>query len=101
MIFSYGDDCDVHSDIMDNDTGSDNEHMEISIYQASHPETPIHEFLTLQYSVDDLISMLLGPSDRFLICTKCPTDIRVSVTYLIDLDKLQHPDDAKRDKFWK
>ena len=98
---SYGDNCDVHSDIMDNDTGSDDERMEISIYQASHPETPIYEFPTLQYSVDDLISMLLDPSDKSLICTKRPTDIRVSATYLIDLDKLKHPDDAKRDNFGK
>ena len=37
---TYGDDCDVHSDIIDNDTDSDDERMEIGVYQASHPETP-------------------------------------------------------------
>ena len=84
------------------DSGSDDDvSKEIRAYQTSHPETPIYEFPTQQYSVDDLISMLLDQQDKSLICTKRPTDIKFSGTFLIDLDSLQHPDDAKRDNFGK
>lgn len=45
--------------------------------------------------------MLLDPGDASLICKQRPTDIKQSSTFVIDLDKLEHPDDAKRDNFGK
>ena len=43
--------------------------------------------------------MLLDPGDKTLICQERPVDIHSSATFRIDLDKLEHPDDAKRDNF--
>jgi len=54
-----------------------------------------------QYSVEKIISMMLEPCAKSLICSERPTDIHSSATFVIDLEKLQHPDDAKRDNFGK
>ena len=70
-------------------------------YNPTNPNTPIYERPISQYSIEDLVSMLLDPCDKSLICTERPTDIRCSATFLINLDSLKHPDDVKQDNFGK
>lgn len=48
---------------------------------------------TTQYGVEKIINMLLDPGDPALICKARPTNIQQSATFVIDLDKLEHPDD--------
>jgi hypothetical protein len=43
------------------------------------------------------LSILLNPSDK--ICSERPTNITQSSTYVIDVSKLNHPDDVKQDNF--
>ena len=69
--------------------------------QPSDPNAPVFKVPKSQYSAEKIITMLLDPGDEALICTKCPTNICKSSTFKIDLDKLQHPDDAKKDNFEK
>ena len=66
--------------------------------ERSYTNTPIYEVPTSGYSVEKLASMLLDPN-KSNICLERPTDIRSSATYIIDLERLKHPDDAKRDNF--
>lgn len=42
---------------------------------------------------------MLLDADKSRICQERPVDIRSSATYLINLDRLKHPDDAKQDNF--
>jgi len=63
--------------------------------------TPVFDVPISQYSVEKIISMMLEPCAKSLICSERPTDIHSSATFVIDLEKLQHPDDAKRDNFGK
>ena len=35
------------------------------------------------------------------ICKECPTGINHSATFVVDLNKLKHPDDIKKDEFGK
>ena len=58
--------------------------------------TPVFHIPISQYSVEKIISMMLEPCAKSLICNERPTDIRSSATFVIDLEKLQHPDDAKK-----
>ena len=47
------------------------------------------------------LSRNLSPEDKSLICKERHTDIHSSETYVIDLNQLHDPDDAKRDVFGK
>jgi hypothetical protein len=66
-----------------------------------NPNTPIFDIPKASYSVEKIIDMLLDPGDQSLICKERPIDIQRSSTFIIDLDTLEHPDDAKHDKFGK
>ena len=35
------------------------------------------------------------------ICKECPRQIVQSSTFVVDMDKLKHPDDVKKDEFGK
>ena len=70
-------------------------------YKPTNPKTPIYEYSISQYTVEDLVLMLLDPCDKSRICTERPTDIRCIATFLINLDSLKHPDDVKHDNFGK
>ena len=54
------------------------------------------------YSVEDIVKLLLHPDLRY-ITTKVPTSISESVSFLIDLDKLDNKDDVLSDDMgvWK
>ena len=67
---------------------------------ALNPNTPVYDIPKAQYSAEVVISMLLDPDDA-KICSERPTDITHCSTFVIDLDKLEHPDDAKKDNFGK
>lgn len=69
--------------------------------QPSNPNTPLFDIPKTQYTVEKIINMLLDPGNPDLVCKERPTDIKQSSTFVIDLDKLQHPDDAKHDNFGK
>lgn len=63
------------------------------------PSTPVYEIPSGTYTAEQIISVLLDPIDESKVCCKRPTDIRGSATFVIDLDKLEHPDDARKDNF--
>jgi len=55
-----------------------------------------------KYSEEQLLKILLDPKvDPHCICTLWPVDITSSATFLIDITKLKHPDDVKKDNFGK
>jgi len=61
-------------------------------YEKPHPK----------YSEEQLLKILLDPKvDPHRICTLWPVDITSSATFLIDITKLKHPDDVKKDNFGK
>ena len=69
--------------------------------EISNPNAPLFDIPKTQYTIEKIINMLLDPSDKSLICKERPIDIKKSSTFVIDLDQLEHPDDAKRDNFGK
>jgi len=66
----------------------------------SNPDCPVYDLPSSQYSAEKILSMLLDP-DELKVCSQLPTSITGSATFVIDLDKMVHPDDAKEDKFGK
>lgn len=66
----------------------------------SNSNVPIYDIPKAQYSAETVISMLLDPDDT-KICSERPTTITQSSTFVINLDSLEHPDDAKKDNFGK
>ena len=65
-----------------------------------NPNAPVYDIPKVQYSAEMVIRMLLDP-DMAKICSERPTNITHSSAFVIDLDKLEHPDDAKKDNFGK
>ena len=65
-----------------------------------NPDCPVYDVPSGQYSVESILSMLLEP-DESKVCSQRPTNITGSSTFILDLDKLAHPDDAKKDNFGK
>ena len=67
-------------------------------------EDPIYETPPPKYAAEGILKTLLDP---FLptskVCSVRPTNIVKSSTYVIDISKLEHPDDVKNDNFgtWK
>ena len=64
---------------------------------------PIYEIPTSRpYTAEEILELLFCPTikeDR--ICKECPTGITHSATFIVDLNKLRHPDDIKKDEFGK
>lgn len=57
-----------------------------------------------KYSAERILKILLDPSlPTSKVCSVRPTNIFKSSTYVIDISKLEHPDDDKNDNFgtWK
>ena len=65
-----------------------------------NPDCPVYDVPSSQYSVEKILNMLLDP-DESKVCSQRPTGTIGSATFVIDLDKLAHPDDAKKDNFGK
>ena len=79
---------------------------EISSESSPEPEcslnlnAPVYDVPKAQYSAEMVIHMLLDPN-KAKICSERPTNITHSSTFVIDLEKLEHLDDAKKDNFGK
>ena len=51
-----------------------------------------------QYTGEEILRILF---DQDKICRECPRQITKSCTFVIDLNKLKHPDNIKKDEFGK
>ena len=75
------------------------ENLHTIIYRSG---APIYEIPKDTYSGEEILKILFNPEisvDK--ICQKCPRQITKSCTFVIDLNKLKHPDDIKKDEFGK
>ena len=53
-----------------------------------------------QYAAEEMLKIILNPNlSSSKICSVRPISIKKSATYIIDITKLRHPDDAKKDNF--
>lgn len=53
-----------------------------------------------KYPAERIIKILLDPlMDPSLVCKKCPMNVEGSSSFVIDLDKLDDPDDIKKDNY--
>ena len=63
---------------------------------------PIYEVPPNKYSAERILKILLDPKiSASVICTVRPADITKSATYVVNIHKLEHPDDIKNDNFRK
>ena len=63
---------------------------------------PLYEVPPSKYSAERILKILLDPSiSQSKICTIRPVDITKSSTYVVAINKLEHPDDIKNDNFGK
>lgn len=65
---------------------------------------PVYETPPPKYSAETILKILLDPSlPATKVCSVRPTNIVKSCSYVIDISKLEHPDDVKSDNFgtWK
>lgn len=52
------------------------------------------------YSGEKVLKILLDPQlSPNRVCGSCPSNVTQSATFIIDLDRLKHPDDVKKDEF--
>ena len=64
----------------------------------------MYEIPTPKYTTERILHILLDPNiPKDKICQARPIHIDKSATYVVDITKLQHPDDIKNDNFgiWK
>lgn len=57
-----------------------------------------------KYSAETILKILLDPEiDRSRICNMWPVAVHSSTTFVVDVTKLKHPDDVRKDFFgrWK
>ena len=63
---------------------------------------PIFEKPPPKYSAQQIMHILLDPSiDERRIATRRPLDAPSSSTFVVDISKLSHPDDIKKDMYGK
>lgn len=65
---------------------------------------PIYEVPTPKYPAERILKILLDPKlPASKICVTRPVNVTKSATYVVNVNKLQHPDDVKNDNFgsWK
>lgn len=65
---------------------------------------PIYEIPPPKYTAERILKILLDPSlPTSKVCSVRPTNVVKSSTYVVDITKLEHPDDVKYDNFgtWK
>ena len=74
----------------------------INIY-VCRSGAPIYEIPSNQpYTGENILEILFCPTiNQDHICKECPTGITCSATFIVDLNKLRHPDDIKKDEFGK
>ena len=61
---------------------------------------PVYERPPPKYSAERVVKILLDPHlASTKICHSRPTEITESCTYVVDVDKLEKPDDIKNDNF--
>ena len=72
----------------------------MSVCHSGCDDEPIYEKPPQKYSADRVLKILLDkliPSDK--ICSKRPTHVVGSSSYVIDISKLSHPVDVKKYNF--
>ena len=53
-----------------------------------------------KYAAEHIIRILLDPHlDVSKVCSHRPTNVSVRSTFIVDISKLEHPDDVKNDNF--
>lgn len=62
---------------------------------------PIFERPPPKYSACKIMQILLNPIDNQRIACKRPLEANGSCTYIVDVTKLAHPDDIKKDMYGK
>ena len=63
---------------------------------------PIYEYPVGSYSGEHILNILLNTQiEKERVCTKRPSGITQSSTFVVDLNCLQHPDDIKKDELGK
>ncbi len=61
---------------------------------------PVYETPPSSYSAERILRILLDPTiDQEKVCKQKPTTVTKSSTYVVDITRLQHPDDIKKDSF--
>ena len=61
---------------------------------------PVYEIPPAKYSAEKILKILCDPSiSSSKICTTMPVQVTTSGTYVVDVTKLSHPDDVKKDIF--
>lgn len=69
-------------------------------FEDEPKDEPVYERPPSKYSAEGLLKILLDesiPANK--ICQKRPTHINRSAAYIVDISKLDHPDDVKKDNF--
>ena len=62
---------------------------------------PVYEIPYDSYMAERILEILLSPIEEEKICDQQPMGINTSVTFVVDLNSLKHPDDIKKDEFGK
>lgn len=61
---------------------------------------PVYEIPPAKYSAERILKILCDPAiSSSKICTTLPIQVTTSGTYVVDVTKLSHPDDVKKDLF--
>lgn len=56
----------------------------------------------MKYSAETILKILLSPSiDKNKVCSVWPIEVESSSTFVVDITKLKHPDDVRKDFFGK
>ena len=64
----------------------------------------MYEIPPPKYAAEGILKILLDPAlPASKVCSVRPTNVVKSATYIVDIGKLEHPDDVKNDNFgtWK
>ena len=104
--FLHRDTIDLCDSLSDTEELSDLDDSDLSVNTPQQSGTPSDTCCPIfhkppsQYSIGQLIEMLLNPSLKpSQVCTKRPTNIKESATYVIDVQSLEHVKDALHDNF--
>ena len=66
------------------------------------PLQPVFETPPTAYTAEGILRILLDPQlKQCRICQERPTSVTRSATFVVDVTKLHHPDDIKKDTFGK
>ena len=56
----------------------------------------------LKYSAEEILKLLLNPKlDTSRVCCNWPVKVQCTASFVVDVTKLKHPDDVRKDFFGK